>query len=93
VDERRRRQVERGRAATLLLPLVTLPLIEVSPLRRGDKLLRRAGVIGVVRLIVTGDGDERAVMEIIVPQRVHAVPSRSIGRTSCVFCGSFSLMR
>src|SRR6266542_1679226 len=72
-DEAARVEVEARRAASLLLPLVALPLVESAPLDRRDELLRVAKVVAVVGLVAAGQGDQRAVMEVVVPQRIETV--------------------
>ena len=62
-----------GRAARFLLPLVALPLIEEAVLGGGDELARPAAIIGVIGLVVSGQRDHGAVMEIVVPQGVEPV--------------------
>ena len=57
-DEVRRRHAQGGRAAPLLLPLVALALVEVAVLDGRDELLGRPVIIGVIRLVVAGQGDD-----------------------------------
>ena len=78
-DERGRRQVQRRGPAALLLPGVPLPLVQVPPLHRRQDLLRGAAVVRVVGLVVAGQRDARAVVEVVVPQRVQAVAA-GLGR-------------
>src|SRR5437870_10902555 len=67
------RKIESRGAARPALPKVALALIEEAVLRRGDELARPAAVIAVIGLAPPGQRDHRAVMEIIVPQRVEPV--------------------
>ena len=71
--ERRRLQSKTGRAATLLLPGIPLPLVEVAPLERRDKLLGRAVIIGVIGLVAPGQRDHGAVVEVIVPEGIEPI--------------------
>ncbi len=48
-------------------------LIETAPLRGRDEFLGRAVVVRVVGLLLAGEGHHRAVMEIVVPERVESV--------------------
>src|SRR5687768_14308609 len=73
VDERGRRQAEGGRAAAGLLPEVALSLVEKAVFRGRDELLRRAVVVGVIRLAMAGERDQRGVMPVVVPEGVEAV--------------------
>src|SRR6266850_3969076 len=74
-DERGRLQPESWRAAALLLPFVPLALVKVAPFDGGDELLRLAQVLGIVRLIMPGQRHHRAMMKIIIPERVDAIAS------------------
>src|SRR5581483_1411041 len=72
-DEGGRRQAQRGRASWLLLPEVVLSLVKVTPFQRRDELLGSAQVIAVVGLVTTGQGHASCVMEIVIPETIHAV--------------------
>ena len=69
----------------LLLPLVALALVEVAVLDRRDELLRRAEVVGVVGLVVAGQRDHGAVVEVVVPERVEAIAAL-LGRAGPAAC-------
>ncbi len=69
----RGRHIVGSRAASLLLPGVPLALKQVPALARRDELLRLAVVIRVVRLPTSGQGDDGAVMKVVVPERIEAV--------------------
>src|SRR6266850_6240123 len=71
--KRRRLQSKTGRAATLFLPGIPLPLVEVAPLERRDKLLGRAVIIGVIGLVAPGQRYHGAVVEVIVPEGIEAI--------------------
>src|SRR5262249_24106623 len=60
-------------AARLLLPRVVLTLEQISVFRGGDELLRLAARVAVVRLRASGHRDHRAVMKIVVPERVETI--------------------
>ena len=60
-------QIERGRAARLFLPLITLALVKVAVFSRRDELLRLPEVIGVIGFIAARDRHLGAVVEIVVP--------------------------
>src|SRR5687768_7954583 len=49
-----------------------LALIEESVLEGREQLLRRTAVIRIIRLAVSRQCDDRAVMKIVVPELVHA---------------------
>ena len=72
-DESRRRQIERRCTATLLLPGVVLSLEEIAVLHGRDQLLGRAKMIRVIGVVVSGQGHDGAVVEVVVPQTVKAV--------------------
>ena len=73
VHKCRRRQIQGRRSAPSLLKGVTLPLVEISPLRGGNKLLRRAGMIEIIGFGMSGQRHQRAMVEIVIPQCVHSV--------------------
>src|SRR6266511_3148432 len=66
-------QPESWRAAALLLPCVPLALVEITPFDGGDELLRLAQVLGIVSLIMPGQRHHRAMMKIVIPERVDAI--------------------
>src|SRR5437868_4829897 len=74
-DEPRRVQIEARSTATLFLPLVSLSLVQISPLQRGNEFLRTSQVIGVIGVPFSGEGDYRAVMKVVIPQSIEAVPT------------------
>src|SRR5262249_20682982 len=61
------------RPAGLLLPLVTLSLIQKPTFHRGNKLLRLAPVIGVVSFPATCQCDVSSMMKVIVPHCIEAI--------------------
>src|ERR1051325_2634554 len=71
VDEPLRRRSEQRRAATILLPGVVLPLIQIPVLRGRDELLWRSAIAREIRLGATGECDAGGVMEVIVPDSVE----------------------
>src|SRR5665213_2822894 len=73
------REVEGRRAARLLLPSVPLALVEEAVLGGGDELARAAVIVAVIGFAAPGDGNHRGVVEIVVPQRVEAIPA-GLGR-------------
>src|SRR6185437_2354725 len=74
-DEARWRQIECRSAARLMLPPVPLALVEKPVLGRRQQLLRGAAVAVEVGLVAAGGGDPSAVVEVVVPERVEAVPA------------------
>src|SRR5215217_824488 len=78
-DECVRRHAARVLPTRGSLPGVPLTLIQKSPLGGGDELLRSAEVVGVVRLSPPGQCDHRAVMKVIVPQRVESAAISGAG--------------
>ena len=66
-------EIKRWRTAGFSLPLVALPLIEKAVLGCSDELPRAAAVIRVVGLMMSGQRNHCAVMEIVVPQRVEPI--------------------
>src|SRR6266446_1239936 len=74
-DERGGLQPEPWRATALLLPCVPLALVEITPFDGGDKLLRLAQMVGIVSLIMSGQRHHRAMMKIVIPERVDAIAS------------------
>ena len=65
------RQVESRGTARLLLPDITLALIEEAVFRGCHELARSAAVIAVIGLAPSGQRHHGAVMKIVVPQRVE----------------------
>src|SRR5207253_8351205 len=62
------------------LPIFALPgralaLVEVAARDGGHELLRAAAVVAVVRLVTSGERDVVAMVEVVVPERVAAVPA------------------
>src|SRR5262245_16154992 len=76
VDECSRLQPGRPGAAALPLPRIKLPLVQKAALRCRNKLLRRAAMIGIISLVMTGQGHHGGMMKVIVPQSVHSVALR-----------------
>jgi hypothetical protein len=74
-DEYVRGDPERRGAAPLLLPRVALPLVEIAVLERGHEFLGVPAVVAVVGVVARGEHHLCAVMEIVVPERVHSVPA------------------
>src|SRR4051812_14837881 len=68
-----RREIERGRSSTTVLPGVELPLIQKPVFRRRDELLRSAAISAEIGVVGTGHCHERRVVEIVVPERVDAM--------------------
>src|SRR5205823_3057371 len=72
-DKRFRFSAERRATARRFLPKIWLPLKQVAVLGCGNKLLRRAKVIGVVSFPSPSQRDGGAMMEIVVPNRIEIV--------------------
>src|SRR5262249_49759375 len=72
IDEGRARDFQTGRPPPPLLPSVPLALIEVAVFDRRNKLLRLAQIVRVIGFLAPGHRDHRAVMEIVVPERVNS---------------------
>src|SRR5688500_7630672 len=72
-DEGARFQTSRRRAAPVLLPFVSLPLVEISVFHCGKELLRRAPVVGVIRVGPAGQRNDHGVVVVVVPETIHAV--------------------
>src|SRR5271154_567529 len=68
-----RREIERGRAARFLLPLVALPLIEKAVFGGSDEFARATAVVRIVRLVMASQCHHSTVMEVVIPQRVEPV--------------------
>src|SRR5579864_478862 len=79
VDERSRLHSQSGLSAALLLPRISLALEEVAVLNRGDELLRGAQIVAVVGGALPGQRGDRAVVIVVVPERVEAVSSLPLG--------------
>ena len=73
IDEIRRAQPVGWLAAHFLLPGKPLALIQEAAFHRRNEFLRSAPVIRVIRLVVAGECDMGAVMEIVVPERIEAI--------------------
>src|SRR5918998_3547457 len=73
VDETFGLKAKTGRAAPVSLPLVTLPLVQIAPLRRRDKLLWPTQVVGIISFVFSSQRHHRRMMKIIVPQSVQPV--------------------
>src|SRR5690606_31150204 len=71
MNERGGRQIKRRRPSPLLLPCVTLTLVQEPPLRRRDELRRGPAAIGVIRFGASGQRDHGAVVKVVIPQRVE----------------------
>src|SRR3954454_11350487 len=71
-DEPLRLEVEGRGAAGLLLPAVSLALVEEAVLRGRDQLLRAPLVVAQVGLVAAGQRHDGAVVEVVVPQGVEA---------------------
>src|SRR6185295_16520059 len=74
VNEVVRMQVQRWRPPALLLPLVTLALIQKAPLHLRNEFLGAAAIIGVVRFIPPRQRNDCRMVKVIVPKGVHSVP-------------------
>jgi hypothetical protein len=61
------------------LPLVALPLIEETVLGSGNELAWATAIIRVVGLVMSGQRNHGAVMEVVVPQGVEPVTA-ALGR-------------
>src|SRR5262245_8228991 len=73
VYEGRGRNLQTRCSARFLLPFVPLALIKVTVLDRGDELLRFAEVVGVIGFVPPGHRHHRAVVEIVIPERVDPI--------------------
>src|SRR5437016_13068975 len=78
-DERVWGRTKSRRAARCFLPEIGLSLKQITVLGRGNKFLRRAEIIAVVRFPFSGQRDDRAVMEIVVPNRIEIVAAFAAG--------------
>src|SRR5581483_11540087 len=65
-------EVQRWRAAPLLLPAIPLSLVEKAVQRHRREFVRSACVVGVVGLPVAGERDLRGVMPVVVPEHVDS---------------------
>src|SRR5262245_5726707 len=73
IDEGRAWNLQTGGPAPPLLPYVPLALIKVAVFDRLDDLRGLAQIVGVVGFVAPGHRHHRAVMEIVVPERVNSV--------------------
>src|SRR5215475_4818677 len=73
VHEGRGRNSQSGRPPRFFLPLVPLALKKEAVFDGRDELLRFSQVIGVIGFVAPGHRDHRAMMEIVVPERVNPV--------------------
>src|SRR4029077_20924913 len=78
--ERLGRDAIRTRAAWLRLPGISLSLEQIASLGGRNQFLRASVVVAVVRLASSRERDDRAVMEVVVPDVVESV-SALIQRT------------
>src|SRR6266568_4664789 len=63
-----------SRRATLgFLPGIWLALVKITVLGCRNEFLRRPEIIGVIRFVPSGQSNEGAVMEVVVPQTVEIV--------------------
>src|SRR5690348_1480092 len=69
-----------GRPAPPPLPGIHLSLEEIAVFRCRDELLRRPRVIRVIGGVVPRHGDKRRMMEIIIPDCIHAKTVRRYRR-------------
>src|SRR5437016_14510714 len=72
-DERVWGRTKSRRAARCFLPEVGLSLKQITVLGCGNKLLRRAEIIAVVRFPFSGQRHDRAMMKIIVPNCIEII--------------------
>ena len=56
------------------MPLGPLALVDKSSLDGGNKLLRSALEIGIVRRVMARQPHHGRMMEVVVPKGIHAVP-------------------
>src|SRR5262249_37439136 len=75
-DERGGRKPEGRRAAPLLLPAITLALIQKAPLQDRYEFLRPTEIVRIVSGVHSSEGDHRGVVEVVVPAGGGSVPSR-----------------
>ena len=80
MHEALRAEIQRHRAAALLLPGIALALKQEAPADRRHQLLRVAEMVREVGFVVAGQRDDRAVVEVVVPERVQPVAA-AIRRT------------
>src|SRR3954466_7801704 len=78
VHEVRRTCASRRAAANQPLTCVPLPLVQVAVSDRGNQFLRRASVVAVISFGVSGGGNTRGVMEVVVPNAIRA-PAATVG--------------
>src|SRR5262249_45066059 len=72
-DERPRRKIQGRRSAPVALPAIVLALIQKPALDRRNDLLGRPEIVAVVRFPATCQSHQRAVMEVVVPERVQSI--------------------
>src|SRR5207302_901605 len=72
-------RAESRRAARCFLPEIGLSLKQITVLGCGNKFLRRAEKIAVVRFPSSGQCDDGAVMKIVVPNRIEIVAAFAPG--------------
>src|ERR1700704_3528297 len=66
-------QSKRRRAAPFLLPFIPLTLVKVAPLHCRNEFLRRSFISTVVGFAASRRRNFRAMMKIIIPERIQAV--------------------
>src|SRR4029434_7038449 len=71
MDEGSGFQSARPTSATLPLPGKVLSLVQKTALHGGDKLLRRAAIIGIIGFVMAGLCHHGGMMKIIVPHYIH----------------------
>src|SRR3954463_16776002 len=72
-NERFRRDSEGGITAGSFLPPVRLALVKVTVFSGGDEFLRASLVVGVIGFVPAGQGDDGAMMPVVIPQSVEIV--------------------
>src|ERR1700722_2439111 len=65
------RDAQRTCTARTVLPVVILPLVKVSVLGCGDKLLGLSQMVAKITFSAAGECDDCTVMEIIIPHRIQ----------------------
>ncbi len=78
-DEGVRGLIECRRAARFVLPAIVLALEQEPVFHGGEQLLRRAPIIREVSVPAVRRRDARAVVEVIVPQRIEPESTRLDG--------------
>jgi hypothetical protein len=74
-DERRGLETGGRGTARLILPAIALALVEKAALGERYELLRPTAIVGEVGLVTAGKRHARAVMEVVIPDRIEAMPS------------------